>query len=62
MPSNHHPTKTALIEATRELLETNARKDISTEQILNKSGISKGSLYHHFEDLEELVEAAMLLR
>jgi AcrR family transcriptional regulator len=62
MEKLHHPTKNALIEATRELLKTNARKDISSEQILNKSGISKGSLYHHFEDLEELLEAAILLR
>jgi hypothetical protein len=62
MEKPYHPTKNALIEATRELLKTNALKDISTEQILTKSGISKGSLYHHFEDLEELVESAMLLR
>jgi AcrR family transcriptional regulator len=62
MPRHTHPTKTALIEATRELLESHPRKEISTEQILTKSGISKGSLYHHFEDLEELIEAAILLR
>lgn len=62
MSQAHHPTKKALIEATRELLDSHARKEISSEQILTKSGISKGSLYHHFEDLEELVEAAMLLR
>ena len=57
-----HPTKTILTETTRELLDVHARTDISTDQILTKSGISKGSLYHHFEDLEELIEAAMLLR
>ena len=62
MPRHTHPTKTALIEATRELLESHPRKEISTEQILTKSGISKGSLYHHFEDLEELIESATLLR
>ena len=62
MPRHTHPTKTALIEATRELLESHPRKEISTEQILTKSGTSKGSLYHHFEDLEELIESATLLR
>lgn len=62
MPRHVHPTKSALIESTRELLESHPRKEISTEQILTKSGISKGSLYHHFEDLEELIEAAILLR
>lgn len=62
MTRHFHPTKTALIETTRELLESNSRKDISSELILNKSGISKGSLYHHFEDFDELIEAAMLLK
>ena len=57
-----HPTKTILIDTTRELLDSLARTDISTDQILSKSGISKGSLYHHFEDLDQLIEAAMLLR
>ena len=62
MPATVHPTKNALIEATRELLGNSARKEISSDQILIKSGISKGSLYHHFEDLEELIEAALILR
>lgn len=57
-----HPTKTKLIETTRELLQNHARSDISTDLILSTSGISKGSLYHHFEDLEALIESAMLLR
>ena len=30
--------------------------------ILDESGISKGSLYHHFEDLDELIEAALIQR
>ena len=59
---HYHPTKKALIVTTRGLLESTSRKEISTEQILTASGISKGSLYHHFEDLDELIEAAMLLR
>jgi AcrR family transcriptional regulator len=60
MPSTTHPTKTRLIETTAELLESQFPQDIQVDEILEKSGISKGSLYHHFEDLGELLEAAQV--
>lgn len=36
--------------------------EITVEMILQNSGISKGSLYHHFADVEELFEAAEIAR
>jgi AcrR family transcriptional regulator len=62
MPQLVHPTKVRLIETTAELLETQFPGDIQVDEILDKSGISKGSLYHHFEDLGELLEAAQVSR
>jgi AcrR family transcriptional regulator len=32
------------------------------EMVLDRSNISKGSLYHHFEDIYHLLEAAMISR
>jgi len=60
MASTTHPTKTRLIETTAELLEKQFPQEIQVDEILEKSGISKGSLYHHFEDLGELLEAAQV--
>jgi len=60
MPSITHPTKTRLIETTAELLESQFPQDIQVDEILENSGISKGSLYHHFEDLGELLEDAQV--
>ena len=62
MPSTIHPTKAKLIEATTKLLKTIDRAHLTSDMILEESGISKGSLYHHFEDLEELIEAALIQR
>jgi AcrR family transcriptional regulator len=57
-----HPTKSRLIETAVEILESKYPQDITVDEILDKSGISKGSLYHHFEDLGELLEAAQVAR
>ena len=57
-----HPTKARLIETAAALLETQFPEAIQVDEILEKSGISKGSLYHHFEDLGELIEAAQVAR
>jgi AcrR family transcriptional regulator len=57
-----HPTKARLIETTVALLEDQFPESIQVDEILEKSGISKGSLYHHFEDLGELLEAAQVAR
>ncbi|MFZ9750906.1 MAG: TetR/AcrR family transcriptional regulator, partial [Candidatus Nanopelagicales bacterium] len=57
-----HPTRQKLIETTVSLLDTLRPAEITVEMILQQSGISKGSLYHHFEDVEELFEAAEISR
>ena len=62
MPSVIHPTKAQLIRTTAEILESKLPQNIAVDEILDKSGISKGSLYHHFEDLGELLEAAQVAR
>lgn len=62
MPHTIHPTKARLIETAAEILETQYPEAIAVDEILEKSGISKGSLYHHFEDLGELLEAAQVAR
>jgi AcrR family transcriptional regulator len=62
MTQTIHPTKARLIETTATLLEAQFPDTIQVDEILEKSGISKGSLYHHFEDLGELLEAAQVER
>ena len=62
MPSALHPTKLRLVETAAQMLGTRSPQDIQVDEILDKSGISKGSLYHHFEDLNELLEAAQVMR
>ena len=57
-----HPTKRALIETVLELLKSVKPNELTSESVLEKSGISKGSLYHHFEDFDDLIETAEVIR
>ena len=57
-----HPTKEKLIETMAELMNERALHEIQVDDVLRESNISKGSLYHHFENVEDLTEAALIAR
>lgn len=58
----NHPTRQRLLTAVVEMMDTTAPEDIHSEFVLQETGISRGSLYHHYEDFTELLEDAMLYR
>ena len=62
MLNNFHPTKRLLVETVVAMLERKKPTEILAEEVLEVSGVSKGSMYHHFSDLQELVETAQLIR
>ena len=60
MPKALHPTKTKLIDTAIQFLKRMPIEEVSVEIILKESNISKGSMYHHFEDLGELLDTAII--
>ena len=60
--SSAHPTRTALIATTVSLLDARPLEEIRSEDVLEASGISKGSLYHHFNDFSDLLNTALVHR
>jgi len=57
-----HPTKEELIRTVVVLLDSLTLDEITSEKVLEISGISRGSLYHHFQDFAELLELAQVRR
>jgi len=63
MPLRHlHPTGIELVKTVDRMLDSKRPDEISTEEVLKESGISKGSLYHHFVDLPDLIETTLIYR
>jgi len=57
-----HPTRERLIETMVTLLDQKPPEKINVDEVLLLSGISKGSLYHHFDDFSDLLEVTYLRR
>jgi AcrR family transcriptional regulator len=50
----------ALVEAAHELFMERDYERVSTEQILERSGVSRGALYHHFPTKLDLFRAVYI--
>lgn len=57
-----HPTAEQLLATVSAMLDGEHPQDILVDEVLARSGISRGSLYHHFGDFPGLIEAALLRR
>jgi AcrR family transcriptional regulator len=60
--SASHPTRERLIETTVAMLDDRDVDQLNVNEVLEISGISKGSMYHHFEDFDDLINVALVRR
>ena len=51
-----HSTRRTLIDVTSWLMDQKPLLQITSDQVLHASGVSKGSMYHFFNDFDELLE------
>jgi AcrR family transcriptional regulator len=57
-----HPTKERLITVAVSMMDGDRPDKVHIDEVLLLSGISKGSLYHHFNDFSQLIESALIRR
>ena len=57
-----HPTKQLLLDTAISLIDEFGPQGFTVDNLLDASRISKGSLYHHFEDFHDVIEQAQVAR
>ena len=55
-----HPTRDLIIETTAGLMKKKGVGALHIDDVLEATGLTRGAVYHHFENVDDLIENALL--
>ena len=55
-----HPTRDLIIEVTAGLMKKKGVGALHIDDVLEATGLTRGAVYHHFENVDDLIENALL--
>jgi AcrR family transcriptional regulator len=57
---NGHPTRQLIVEAAATILKNAGVARFHVDDVLAATGLTRGAVYHHFHNVDDLVESALL--
>jgi AcrR family transcriptional regulator len=55
-----HPTRRAIIDAVARIMKDKGVNALHLDDVMAATGLTRGAVYHHFKNVDELVEGALL--
>ena len=55
-----HPTRDLIIQAAATIMKQKGVAALHIDDVLEATGLTRGAMYHHFENVDELRESALL--
>jgi AcrR family transcriptional regulator len=58
--SSEHPTRTLIVSVAAQVLKERGPNGFRVDDVLERTGLTRGAIYHHFINVDDLTEAALL--
>lgn len=58
--ASEHPTRTLIVSVASEVLKDHGPEGFRVDEVLERTSLTRGAIYHHFADVDDLIESALL--
>ena len=55
-----HPTRTLIVEAAATIMKSRGVSALHIDDVLAATELTRGALYHHFDNVDDLRESALV--
>ena len=57
---SEHPTRILITSVAAEVLKEQGPGEFRVDDVLERTGLTRGALYHHFDNVDDLVDSALI--
>jgi AcrR family transcriptional regulator len=56
-----HPTGQEIAVTVAEILKEKGPAEFHIDDVLERTGLTRGAIYHHFDNVDDLIESGLLI-